>query len=244
MIYRGRYTRMGIGTSNKEQEMKADMKEICDVITEHAGEALVEEHGHAEAMRLCFEERDRLGRLDEAINQASAALTEDTTVNHLHKLTGIEVLMVERYGVEAIKTHGLVEVLKELIESHDQMAGESVTIMGETFEIGPEFNAIIRKTIEIGDVVKTVEVTFGDPADEVADSPVELKGEKLATVGRIVLYVDENHESLPAIVTKVHDGDIVSIHVFPVRSASYPITAVQYSYGPMVNTWHWPNDQV
>ena len=186
--------------------MNPDLTEICGVIEEIAKgmpSGIVEELGHAEVLRDYMKEHDQLAEVVKAIETASAALTSDTTVNHLHKLTGVEALMIERYGAAKIDDDGLVETLKELLEELDQ----------------PD-----------------------SAEDKVPTATVKVKDQGDLVMGRIVRYVEADGGIVPAIVSKVYDEDGVSLHAFPVRRDSYPVAIVPYSLGPMVDTWHWPND--
>lgn len=124
---------------------------------------------------------------------------------------------------------------------------KTVTIGGEMFEIDSDFRSI-RKILAIGDVVKTVEVTFGDPdVASLSPDPVELEAEQLLVPGRIVRYVDVDGVVFPAIVTHVYDEMHVDLQVFPRQAAPYPLTRVmRHLLGKMAriaNTWHWPSDR-
>ena len=226
-------------------ESQKTFEELQRLIVEKVGEELCNEKGLIAALRLSFEERDRLAQLDQDINEASIALLPDTVVNHLQKLTGIEAVMVSYFGAAKIDEDGLVETAKELIDEHGQMSGESVTIMGETYLIGPSFNSI-EKTIEVGDVSKTVSVVFSDPEAGPyieADGAVELTSGSLR-VGSEVRYVDLDKIISLALVTKIHEADkIADLAVFDRERKTVGFeSAVQYSFGIMGRTWHWPKD--
>lgn len=183
-------------------------------IEELVGKELVDEHGHDGALRLFGEERDRLAQLDEDINKASAALLPDTTVNHLHKLTGVEALMIEHFGSGGVDDRGLVESVKELLEEFVRM--------GELID---------EKGLVVGQVLETER-----PSTEMA-------------MGRIVRFVDNNDETMPMLVSKVHGFEgVISGHVFPWNAASRRVTSIRYEIpvnGKASNdTWHWPGDGV
>jgi hypothetical protein len=71
------------------------------------------------------------------------------------------------------------------------------------------------------------------------------------TEGRIVHYVNDNGEHLPAIVVKVWDKEngTINLTVFSNHTTSalslwgddlaYARTSVNYAEEPAVNTWHW-----
>jgi hypothetical protein len=71
-------------------------------------------------------------------------------------------------------------------------------------------------------------------------------GPSAPTIGRIVHIADDQHGSVPAIVSKVIDLQTVIAHAFyPDRDGSLRVTAehVEPAPGlpnPPAGTWHWP----
>jgi len=62
------------------------------------------------------------------------------------------------------------------------------------------------------------------------------------SVGRIVHYVDLNHEHCAAIVTGLGADDGVFLTVFPMRGNPYPAmnVASHDEEQKVIGSWHWP----
>ena len=69
--------------------------------------------------------------------------------------------------------------------------------------------------------------------------------DKPISIGRIVIFTDENSVKLPAIVTKVWNDDCVNLWVFPngseVGGAGITKTSViKKTLHPQARAWDWP----
>lgn len=62
------------------------------------------------------------------------------------------------------------------------------------------------------------------------------------SIGRIVHYVDSDLTHHAAVITRVHGGTVVNLHVFWAESIGASPVRTQISMGdlPFAGTWHWP----